>query len=311
VDLDDALINALRDDARMSVSALADRIGAPRAAVSTRLERLRADGSVSVLADVHPEFLGLTAFAHLAVRTSGPASAVAERIAGMRAAAFVSAVSGVYQLIAELRLPGQPELYAAIAEIRGIRHVERVNALLYVDVLKGTFMTGRSLPAGLRLDDRDLALIELLRSDGRASFASLASAVGLSPSAARTRVGALVADEVVRIAPVISRTRPDAGVIAGVGLNVRGRGEEIVDSLAADQRVEYLARTIGRYDVIATVASRTPGELDGFLERLTVSGEIANIESWVHLRVVKERYEWPLPGVSPRVRSGGRAATPR
>ncbi|UUV32942.1 AsnC family transcriptional regulator [Amycolatopsis roodepoortensis] len=181
--MDDALVAALRADGRMSVADLAHRIGASRSAVSARLEQLKADGSLNVVAAVHPEFLGLTAYAHLAIRTSGRSQATTDAIAALPAAAFVSAVSGEYQTVAELRLPDSPELYRTVADIRGLSEVEQVNTLVYVDVVKGLFMPGRPLPPWLRLDDRDLAIMLRLQADGRESYASIAGHVGLSPSA--------------------------------------------------------------------------------------------------------------------------------
>ncbi|GAA3651027.1 Lrp/AsnC family transcriptional regulator [Nocardioides ginsengisoli] len=292
---DDALVAALRDDPRMTVSDLAERLATSRAAVSARLEQLKADGAVAVVAAVHPEFLGLTSFAHLAIRTSGRADDIAGAIGAMPASAFVSAVSGSHQLVAELRLPGPAELYAAIADIRALGGVESVNTLTYVDITKGTFMPAHPLPGGLSVDETDLALIRLLQADGRATYVSLAESVGMSASATRKRVNALIDAEVVRIGPMLSRARHEAGVIAGIGLNVRGSGESVVERLAAEPRLEFLARTIGRHDILATIAARSLPDLHAFLEGLTDSPEISEVESWLHLRVLKERYEWPLP----------------
>ena len=292
---DDALVAALRDDARMTVSDLADRLSTSRAAVSARLEQLRADGAIAVVAAVHPDFLGLTSFAHLAIRTSGRADDIAGAIAAMPASAFVSAVSGSHQLVAELRLPGPAELYAAIADVRALAGVESVNTLTYVDIRKGTFMPAHPLPGGLSVDETDLELVRLLQADGRATYASLADAVGMSASATRKRVNALIEAEVVRIAPMLSRARHEAGVIAGIGLNVRGSGESVVERLAAEHRLEFLARTIGRHDILATISARSLPDLHSFLESLADSPEVSELESWLHLRVLKERYEWPLP----------------
>ncbi|MFE6615567.1 Lrp/AsnC family transcriptional regulator [Amycolatopsis sp. NPDC057786] len=293
--MDDALVAALRADGRMSVADLAHRVGASRSAVSARLEQLKADGSLNVVAAVHPEFLGLTAYAHLAIRTSGRSQATTDAIAALPAAAFVSAVSGEYQTVAELRLPDPPELYRTVADIRGLPEVEQVNTLVYVDVVKGLFMPGRPLPPWLRLDDRDLAIMLRLQADGRESYASIAGHVGLSPSATRTRVRFLLEHDVIRIAPVLSRARPDAGLVCGIGLNVRGAGDSVTAALAARDDTEFLARTIGRFDVVATIAAQSARDLDRALEAISGRPDVVTAETWVHLRIAKERYEWPLP----------------
>ncbi|TCP47317.1 AsnC family transcriptional regulator [Tamaricihabitans halophyticus] len=293
--VDDALIAALRTDGRMSVADLAKRIGVARSTVATRLAQLTMDESLTVVAAVHPEFLGLTAYAHLAIRTSGRSRATTEAIAAMPAAAFVSAVSGEYQVAAELRLPDSAELYRTVAYIRGLPGVERVNSLVYVQVLKGLFMPGRPLPSWLRLDERDLAIMSRLQVDGRESFARIARHVGLSASAVRARVGYLVDNEVIRVGPVLSRARPEAGLLCGIGLNVRGSGDAVGTALAARDDVEFLAHTVGRFDIVATVSAPAASELDQTLEQIGDRPDVASTEVWLHLRLAKERYEWSLP----------------
>ena len=293
--LDEALIAALREDARMTVSHLAERLGTSRAAVTARLDELRSEGAVSIVAAVHPEFLGLTSFAHLAIRTSGRAESIGRAVAAMPASALVSAVSGTYQLVAELRLPGPTALYDAIAEIRALPEVESVNTLTYVTIAMGTFMPAHPLSRSLQVDQTDLELIALLQADGRASFVELATRVGMSPSATRKRVHALIDAQVVRIAPTLSRARRDAGVVAGLGLNVRGTGASVLDRLAAERRLEFLAPTIGRHDIVATVSAPSLGELHTLIESFAALPDVSGIESWLHLQVLKERYEWPLP----------------
>ncbi|MFI7048902.1 Lrp/AsnC family transcriptional regulator [Streptosporangium sandarakinum] len=293
-DLDSRLIAALRKDARLSSVKLAEQAGTTRAAVSAHLDRLRRSGRIRIIAAVNPELLGLSAYAHVAVRVSGSVDEVARRIAELRAAPFVSVTSGEYQIVTELRLPGQAELYGTMTEIRSIPGVERINSLIYLEVVGGTLMP--SLPlADIALDSRDLALIELLQEDGRMSFAELAERVGLSPSATRSRVNSLIAQQVIRIAPVISRSRASDGVVAGIGLNLRDAADEIVARLMEAPQVEYFARTLGRHDAIATVAGVSTAELDGFINRLMTSEHVTGVTSWLHLRIVKERYEWPLP----------------
>ncbi|GAB2663814.1 Lrp/AsnC family transcriptional regulator [Gordonia jinhuaensis] len=294
MDLDARLLDALRRDGRLSVTDLAREVGSVRGVVSARLNALRADGSVVVVAAVHPDLLGLSSFAHVSVRTTGRTTEIGEQIAGMAGAVFVSAIGGDFQLVVELQLTGPGELYDAIASIRAMSDVATVDTLIYLEVLKGVFLPRGSLPRDLSLDSRDITLIGLLQRDGRASYAALAAQVGLSASATRARVTALIDAGAVRIAPVFRRTHPGDGVIAGIGLNLRGTGENVLSALVAEPSVEYVARTFGRFDAVATVAARSPGDLHRRLDRLSGAPEVAAVHTWVHLHVHKERYEWPL-----------------
>lgn len=293
-DLDSRLIAALRKDARLPAVKLAEWMGTTRAAVSAHLDKLRRSGRIRIIAAVNPDLLGLRAYAHIAIRVSGSVAEGARRIAQLRAAPFVSVTSGEYQIVTELRLPGQPELYDTITEIRSLPGVERINSLIYVEVMGGTLIPTQRL-VDVSLDGRDLTLIQLLQEDGRMSFAELAEKVGLSPSATRSRVNALVSQQVIRIAPVISRSRASDGVVAGIGLNLRDTADQMVAELKEAPQVEYFALTLGRYDAVATVASSSTAELDWFIDRLMASPYVSGVTSWLHLRIVKERYEWPLP----------------
>ena len=78
VELDSKLIAALQSNGRATYRELAATVGAPRAAVSTRVQMLLDTGTVSVVAVAHPELLGLKAMAHVSVAVSGPVGPVAE-----------------------------------------------------------------------------------------------------------------------------------------------------------------------------------------------------------------------------------------
>ena len=57
IELDSKLIAALQSNGRATYRELAATVGAPRAAVSTRVQTLLDTGTVSVVAVAHPELL--------------------------------------------------------------------------------------------------------------------------------------------------------------------------------------------------------------------------------------------------------------
>jgi DNA-binding Lrp family transcriptional regulator len=294
-DLDEQLIELLQHDGRASYSELAELAGVSRAVVAGRLSTLIGTGAVRVVAAVHPEFLGLQAYAHVSIHTAGAAADTIPALVALPAAVFVSAVSGEHDLVVELRLPNQRELYATVAVIRGLPGVVSVNTLLYVDVVTGVFMPGKPLPAGLRIDGVDLELMTALQEDGRRSYRELADQVGLSASSVRSRVTALVEHQVVRIGPVLNRRLRSAKAAAGVGINVDGDGVRAIDELRGLRGVEFIARTIGRFDLVATISADSALGLHQVIDSLKSLDDVIRLDSWIHLEVVKERYEWPLP----------------
>lgn len=299
-DLDERLLELLQQDGRATFSELAAATGVSRAAAAARMNALIGTGAVRVVAAVHPEFLGLQAYAHVSIHTAGPAGDTIPALVALPAAVFVSAVSGEHDLVVELRLPDQRELYATVAVIRGLPGVVSVNTLLYVDVVTGVFMPARPLPEGLRVDRVDLELMTALQEDGRLSYRELAERVGLSPSSVRSRVTSLVEKQVVRIGPVLNRRLRSAKAAAGVGINIDGEGTRAIAALRAMHGVEFIARTIGRFDLVATISADSALGLHDVIDALKALDDVVRLDTWVHLEVVKERYEWPLPSPATR-----------
>lgn len=58
--------------------------------------------------------------------------------------------------------------------------------------------------------------------------------------------------------------------------------------------VSYLSLAIGRWDAIATLLVSSPQELAGELDRVRELPGVQSLESWTHLRVLKEDYRLRL-----------------
>lgn len=290
VDLDSKLIAALQRNGRATYRELSVAVDAPRAAVSTRVQALLDSGTVSVVAVAHPELLGLKALAHVSIAVSGPMTPVLDALIESEAAVYISAVSGQYNVIAELRVPSHDDLYRAIAELRSQRGVRSVSTLVYVDVIKGIFMPESALQADIRLDSTDVALIELLERNGRMPFLELAEHTGLSPSAVRNRVNHLIASTALRVGAVVKRRGGGRTLAMGIGVNLGSRDDNAVSEIESLPGIEFLARTLGRYDVIATVAANSSNDLHALSERIRGIDGVSGLESWAHLEVFKEHY---------------------
>lgn len=292
--MDEQLLDILQTDGRTSYLDLAERIGVSRAAVTSRLNTLLQQGALRVIAAVHPEVLGIKAIAHISVKTSGPTTEIVDALVGWVEVVLVSVVSGAYDLVIEVRVRDQQALYETVSRLRALSGVVEVNSLLYADVLLGSFMPRAPLDPNVQVDEDDLKLIRLLQEDGRLSYRSLAATIGLSASTVRNRVNALLASNVIRIGASVDRRRGKNSVAAGFGLNVTDDGSAVLDTLRSIRGVEFLARTIGRFDLVATVAAESTAGLRSVVELLRVTDTVMRVESWVHLETVKERYDWPL-----------------
>jgi hypothetical protein len=73
--------------------------------------------------------------------------------------------------------------------------------------------------------------------------------------------------------------------------------EEAVAAIAGLAAVDFMARTIGRCDLIGTMIAGGRTEIAAALDQIRLLPGVRAVEAWWHLELVKERY-------SPQVTAG-------
>lgn len=287
-EIDEAIVGLLEEDGRLTHLQIARAVGLSRSAAATRVHRLIAEGRVIVRGVVHPAVLGRGALAHVSVLVSAPAAPVAAVLARRDDVAFLSLTSGTYAMVAELRAASMLEIDRAVGELRALDGVAGVDTLTYVEVVRD--VVGPVGAAGVAVDDLDLALLRRLQDDGRASYVELAQAVGLSPAGARRRVVRLVEHQVVRIGAVVRHSGQDRQSAIGLGIRLAGDHRDVAAALRSRPWVIFIARTLGRADLLATVRTFSGAQLVELLDFVRALPGVSAVESWVHLDVVKESY---------------------
>ncbi|WP_282845775.1 Lrp/AsnC family transcriptional regulator [Microbacterium oxydans] len=288
MDFDAELIRALQEDGRASILSLAERLGQSRAAVAARLRTMLADRTVRVVAAVDPVFLGQHVLAHVSIRTDGSVELVAEHLRDMSETVLVSAVGGAHDVVTEVRVGSMSELHDLLALIRAIDGVLDISTIIYSTVIKGFFVS--EYHGGVTLDAIDEALIEQLQADGRKSFRALGEEVRLSPSAVATRVQRLIDAGVIKISAVEARGLAHRQLSMGVGMTLGDDDDAVIEELRRGRGVDFAARTLGRFDAVATLVEPSAGALYASLERLRALPGVTRIEAWLHLAVLKEDY---------------------
>ena len=142
------------------------------------------------------------------------------------------------------------------------------------------------------LDDADRTIIELLQADGRMPFTKIAAAVGLTEGAIRQRVQRLTDAGVMQIVAVTDPLSLGVRRVAMVGVRVSGDVERTAADLAAMPEVEYLIATSGRYDTMFEVIVDDDDHLMRLLSTLRGRPDIAELESFVCLKVFKQTFSW-------------------
>jgi hypothetical protein len=80
----------------------------------------------------------------------------------------------------------------------------------------------------------------------------------------------------------------------GIGLNASSDLQDVTRMLRAEAELEFLARTVGRYDMIATLSFNSLRDFNRLMSRLLALPTVSYCEQWLHVQIVRERYEHTL-----------------
>lgn len=296
-DIDRALIDSLVADGRASYAALARRIGMSQAAVKARVIRLLDSGVIHILGRIDPRALGYGEFAYCLIDVAGPVAPTAERLAEMEEAAFVLILAGARGLFVEFRASDAQHLDAAIERARSDPQVRGIDASSLVAYVKQDWSQVGHDPAaadhrlGARrrtVDATDIKLLERLAANGRATFAEMADAAGMSHAATRERVLALMAAGVVTVQTIVSPGVLGVMGYAGLMIEVDGPAGPVADKIAATTGITLVATVLGRFDVIAEASYRDEAHLAELLDSVRSLEGVRQIEAFVYLVEIKE-----------------------
>lgn len=287
-EIDERIVALLEVDGRLSHVDIAKEVGLSRSAAAARIHRLLSSGEVEVRGVVHPAVIGRGALAHVGITVDGSAMDLAAQVARREDIPFLSMATGQYGLVAEVRAGSAHDVDRAVAELRALDGVIGVDTLTYVEVVRDVI--GPVGDVHTHVDGTDLALLKALQDDGRASYVDLAGAVGLSAAGVRRRIIRLTESQVVRIGAVVRHAGRDRQTALGFGVRLGGDHPEVAQLLAAMPAVIFVARTLGRFDILGTVRAFTARQLIELLDTIRSTPGVRAVDSWAHLQVVKETY---------------------
>jgi Lrp/AsnC family transcriptional regulator, regulator for asnA, asnC and gidA len=143
------------------------------------------------------------------------------------------------------------------------------------------------------LDDTSKKIIEQLQSDGRRPYAAIGKAVGLSEAAVRQRVQRLLEAGVMQIVAVTDPVQVGFSRQALVGLRVDGDVTQVADQVAQLREVDYVVVSAGSFDLLVEVVCEDDDQLlDLVARRLRALPGVRTTETFVYLRLRKQRYDW-------------------
>lgn len=259
-DLDRRIIVALQADGRASWTEIAERCDTSVATVARRGQQLLRDGIVRVTVVPDPGQAGTADLFVLRITCEpGTQVAVARGLVNRTDLRFLALVTGSADIIAELVLPQGESLHARVSEeIQAIEGVQRCDTDLTLHVYKvgqdwgrQLFDTGTQTSAVTELhhcdpahfDEADHKIIEMMRADGRSSFRTIASALGVNESTVRRRFETL-------------HRRGCVSVISLVSARALGFESEIIFYITVEpSAVDMVARKLSTYRGVRYVAA--------------------------------------------------------
>ena len=151
----------------------------------------------------------------------------------------------------------------------------------------------RTEPASAPLDRVSKAIIEQLQRDGRAPYATIGKAVGLSEAAVRQRVQRMLDQGVVQVVAVSNPFQLGFTRAAMIGLKVEGSMETVANRIAAMPEIDYVVVTAGSFDLLCEVVCENDDQLLSILQdRLRAIPEVKSTETFVYLKLLKQTYQW-------------------
>ena len=142
------------------------------------------------------------------------------------------------------------------------------------------------------MDALDQAIIGVLQTDGRASNAKIARAIGVSEGTVRRRVRYLIDEAVVQIIAVPNMEKLGYGTTALIGLETSpGKSDIVAESIASLDEAHYVVVATGPYDVFVWTALESAESLGDFLRtRIGVIEGVQKTQTFVTLST-KKRFQ--------------------
>lgn len=142
----------------------------------------------------------------------------------------------------------------------------------------------------LTLDQMDRQIIACLQDNGRESYKSIATKLGVSDGTVRLRTERLIKSGYLRISAAVNPMFFEDGLTATVGVSLEGRANaDIMNAIAGLEGVQSVANVSGRFDLLVEIHVASRSDLRRFLvDDLSAVGGIQNTETFLYLETINK-----------------------
>lgn len=141
----------------------------------------------------------------------------------------------------------------------------------------------------MKLDKLDQNIMLALQKNGRLSYMELAKMMAVTEGTIRNRFTKLVNNGIMRITASPDIEKLGYGFMGIIGMQVHLADlHEVADKLAQNPNICYLVNVTGRYELLATVVTRSSKEFAYFMENVVSAiPHVLKTETFVALNVYK------------------------
>jgi DNA-binding Lrp family transcriptional regulator len=304
-DLDEALIEKLRQDGRAGNRFLAAQLSVNEVTIAARLRRMEEANVMRVVAITDIRLFGHREFAFAMIEVVGRSvHAVAADLAKLQESIAVTICTGRFDII--VGILGRDRLHLAelfdrvLPKIKGVSEIHGSVAL---DILKYDSKwalfgvdpgTTPQAQANEHIDQMDLSIIALLQQNARRSNRQIAAELGVSEGTVRVRIKRMLAERVFRIQAVSDI------VVSGVGAHAyilvkanAGKVNAVANALAQRDDVAQITRVLDRFDLVAVLHSSDRASLiNSILDDIALIPGVKRTETLDGVASLKHTYAW-------------------
>ena len=310
-DLDIEIIKQLQSDARKPFTAIAEELGLPESTVRKRVDRLEETGVLQFTGFADPLRLGFQYWSYIAVKVELSAiERTAKAVAQHHEVFFAAVTTGEYNLfIAAVfrsnvdllhflneRLPKFPGIVET-ATSNVLRIYKRTGHLFYHSPpTTARAKLPRHEEEEQEISQVDLRIMAAVQTDGRKSFAQVASQLDISESTVHNRVQRLRQLGILQFEAYADPLRLGYPIWALFQFRVESRqAPAIAARLSQFPELFFVGVSTGLHDIFATGAFRSNEDELAFLT--TKVAELPSIKSVTTtnvLKLVKRQLAYPL-----------------
>ncbi len=136
------------------------------------------------------------------------------------------------------------------------------------------------------MDNIDEKIIEILKEDARKPFVEIASMVGLSESAVRRRVKALVEQGIIKKFTIELASSDKTSALALISVSPAVDTAKVSERLKSLKGVDVVYEITGQYDIVAIISAPSIAEINRCIDNIRRIQGVDDTNTVIILRTV-------------------------